>query len=593
MLVRPIGDVKVDEIFLTYLQENATNHVAKLGQAPLYGRVTSRSNASSRVKTQVYKQHLPYIRIRKFVKEVAMPSASKEKKARSTTGGPVVVPAIEQGIQGFGKISKSQVHFNDLGLGDSKNSSSLANSKKRKLSDIDDVIGEKERQSPYDSCQNAAAPVNQKPSASAEQKPIQKTPTPSADTTRPRKKACRKDIEIETSTKGACFRLQTLALPSSSLSSSASSLIRNDHDTPPSSPLSSDEISYSAHKLPDEIQDLINLHSAFLTALSLHYAHNGQMIPVDLRDLVPGIERVWKKRKVRADDIQRLLSLQQGARTYGRQEGAVLSLSDYSHGKVCVEFLDPQHSPNSQRRPLKEEELHVKFERNLEEQWLFYKASHGPNPSPTAFVASLSVLPITPCASLPKIAPLLSKGQRRLEDLKSGAIKAQKSPLMITSANVISPSQQRDKQTTARSTDLFSRLKAKQLHQSTLPLPPSSKILARKSALQRLPEIAPILESLAISSKKHCDDDASAEMVKSRTTHVSFTIPTLVQHLQMSLRNPIGKDEAVGCVELLAEVTPEWVGVRKVGKLVTVTIRGSGIGEDKLKERIRTLFERL
>lgn len=63
-------------------------------------------------------------------------------------------------------------------------------------------------------------------------------------------------------------------------------------------------------------------------------------------------------------------------------------------------------------------------------------------------------------------------------------------------------------------------------------------------------------------------------------------MPTLVQHLQMSLRNPIGKEEAVKCVRLLAEVVPEWIGVREVGRLVGVTVRGEGVGRDELRRRI-------
>ena len=70
-------------------------------------------------------------------------------------------------------------------------------------------------------------------------------------------------------------------------------------------------------------------------------------------------------------------------------------------------------------------------------------------------------------------------------------------------------------------------------------------------------------------------------------------MPTLVQHVQMSLRNVIGKEEAVRCVKLLAEVAPEWVGVREVGKMVGVIIRGEGLRKDELGRRIAVLVEKL
>lgn len=78
-----------------------------------------------------------------------------------------------------------------------------------------------------------------------------------------------------------------------------------------------------------------------------------------------------------------------------------------------------------------------------------------------------------------------------------------------------------------------------------------------------------------------------------KVAHASFTMPTLVQHLQMSLRNPIGKEEAVGCVRLLTEVAPEWVGVRCVGKMVGVTVRGAGVGREEMGRRVGVLMEKL
>ena len=71
---------------------------------------------------------------------------------------------------------------------------------------------------------------------------------------------------------------------------------------------------------------------------------------------------------------------------------------------------------------------------------------------------------------------------------------------------------------------------------------------------------------------------------------MSFTLPTLVQNLQMSLRNPIGKEEAVRCVRLLAEVAPDWISVRDVGTMVGVTVRGEGVDRREMGRRIRGMM---
>lgn len=55
-------------------------------------------------------------------------------------------------------------------------------------------------------------------------------------------------------------------------------------------------------QLPAELLNLLALHSSFLTALSLHYAHNGTSTPADLRDLTASITLVWKQRQVTYDD---------------------------------------------------------------------------------------------------------------------------------------------------------------------------------------------------------------------------------------------------------------------------------------------------
>ena len=103
-----------------------------------------------------------------------------------------------------------------------------------------------------------------------------------------------------------------------------------------------------------------------------------------------------------------------------------------------------------------------------------------------------------------------------------------------------------------------------------------------------------MLESLALGAQRHCNDDADAAGSQPASSrHVSFTMPTLVQNLQMSLRNPVAREEAVRCVWLLAELVPEWVGVREVGRLVGVTVRGTGVGRMEVGRRVETALGRV
>lgn len=530
-----------------------------------------------------------------------MPPAAKRRKVLATTTRSLTASTTQRGIQAFGKISKSQVQDPGKGLLGkastskySKDALSGENSKKRKLGSIWSPA-HKEEGEKASSLSEQAPPIDDSSSSRGVERSADPSTSTSTQTNNPRKKA-HLPSHVETPTKGARSCLESLALASSSPSNPSSLSRTTYHETPPSSPASVESElpeHHESHELPDGLQDLVNLHSSFLTALSLHYAHNGSMAPADLRNLAPGIERAWRKRRVSPQDVRRILAIGQPEGADGSKRAGPFYLSDYGHGKICVEIQDHPDSGTTTRRPVNEEVLNRVFLRDLEQRWRCYKTATPADSSPSSFLASLALLPIIPCTSLSKITPLLSKGQRRLEDLKAGAIKAQQKPLSITSGNSTTLSQPKTKQTSARSTDLFSRLKAKQLHQSTLPLPPSAEALARKSALQRLHEIMPVLESLSFSSKKHANDDAAAVGVRSMAFPVSFTIPTLVQHLQMSLRNPIGKEDIIRCVRVLAEVAPEWVALKDVGRMLGVTIKGGGLRKDEIGRKIESLLEKL
>ena len=527
-------------------------------------------------------------------REVAMPPASKRRKVLGAATSSSAVPSTQRRIQSFGKISKAQVQPIGKVLldkekvlvdSDGKSALKLGSGAKRKSQWIESNL-EKNEETINNSTKQVSLLVNGSGLDDAEHEPYQLPSPLSSQPVTPRKKASSKSVNRETPAKSANLRSKSLT----SLSSAPSITIRQ---STPACPVTSQEDGSDDEKssrLPEELQDLINLHSCFLTALSLHYAHNGSMTPADLRNLGPSIGRAWRKRRVTVEDVQRTLALIENKSKSGVQDSNLLFLSDYGLGKLCVEIRDYQNVQKLQRRPVNEEDLNDLFIRNLEQRWKEYKNLQLENSSPAAFIASLPILPITACASLSKLAPLLSKGQLRLEDLKAGAIRAQQSSSYKISSKALTSPQNRPKPTTTRSTDLLSRIKAKQLHQSTLPLPPSSESQVRKSALQRLTEVAPVIESLAASSKIHANDDAVAEIFKMKTAHASFTMPTLVQHLQMSLRNPVGKEEAVRCVRLLAEVAPEWMVVRNVGRMIGVTVRGIGIGRAEMVKRVERLM---
>lgn len=517
---------------------------------------------------------------------------SKKRKRTETAPGASIAPA--RGIRAFGKITKPGCNPQELGkskligksLAKSDTSSSievLGNHKKRKLQDSKEHL------------------ISERPLRSSPP-PLALSPVQKAT---PRRNCELRSNSVETPTQGACLCIESITFPSSLISESNSSLISKSSQTLPSSPISDRDfppktVHDGIQNLPDELQDLIHLHSSFLNALSLHYAHHGSLTPADLRLLQPGIERSWKKRKVSGDDVRRILSIAQSSEAADPQEkkakyGGILSLSDYGRGKICVEIEEHSRYQGIQRSPLDEENLKTVFAANLAVQWKRYITTNFTSPSAQEFISLLPLLPVTTCASISKISPLLSKGQRRLEDLKACAIKTRRSSQLRSTPQIsalsVTPNTRID--------SLLSRICAKQIHQSTLPPPPSIGTILRKSALHRLQEIAPVIELLITSASNSSPSRFSSAICSTSQTKergtFSVTMPTLVQHLQMSLKNPIAKEDAVRCVRLLAEeVAPGWVKVREVGRVVGVTVRKEeSVGREDLAKRVQECLARL
>ena len=238
-----------------------------------------------------------------------------------------------------------------------------------------------------------------------------------------------------------------------------------------------------------------------------------------------------------------------------------LSLSDYGHVKICIEINTSVGKTGRIARPVNENVLNEIFVRGLERAW----EEKDADISVQNFLESLPLEPITTCPSLIKMSPLLAKGQRRLEDLKAG----------ITSKKEAAK-EKTPETSDGRKLTLLERLRAKQLHQSTLPPPPSKADIARKAALQRIEEVVGVLSILSTSSSIG-------------QQRISFTLPTVLGKLRDSFKTPMSKEEGATCVRLLAsEIAPGWVKIVKMGKVEALVVnRDEKPGEEDIRERVR------
>lgn len=367
----------------------------------------------------------------------------------------------------------------------------------------------------------------------------------------------------QTPSKNAAQLFDRLNLRATSPAVQAYSKHQRAYDTPPATPES--ERVHDVTALPEELQDFVRMHSAFLTALGLHYAHNGGSIAaVNTKLLLPSITANWRKRSVTINDLRKMLAI-------GQSGAASFMLEDRGKAGIFLSSVSTSHSARKRSAGLLDEaELTASFEAALVQVWQSWCAETAKElQTGRAFIRQLSLGEISKYEAAEKAASLFSRGQQRLTDLKNSQATA-KAEVEKERAAV----KTEEKSTAAvqnRGASLLDRVLAKQAHAASLPSGPTKTELERKSALHRVEDVARVLELLAAGKPR-----------------VSFSMPTVTQQLQQSLRNPISREEVERCLDIMAaEIMPTFVQMIASGTVKGVVVTKAGkIGFADLKERL-------
>lgn len=346
--------------------------------------------------------------------------------------------------------------------------------------------------------------------------------------------------------------------------------------------------------LPAELQDIINLQSAFVRALALHYAHHGTATPVQLATFLPSITKIWGKRAVIVEDIQRCLGLMRSSPSAPPFE---FILYDYGRNQTCLEVTEN----TSLASTFTLNTLTAPFERTMHKAW---QAHQSPFPyqldqanfeEVAYFISTLPLQPITPSPNLKKIAPLFARGLQRLNSLsKSTSSSSKQQDSMTSNSGHEKANTKTTRAVLTRSNSLLERLKAKERANADAPATPSRSDLERKAALQRMPDMISTLCMLRAASSA---GNVSSSSVPRRQT---FSFPSLVQRIQDSSRSCMSREEVEKCVYILAEEVAigcgfvEFVGTGKAdGKkgLTAVVVDAAKMPQD-MTRRIAEAMQR-
>ncbi|PGH02935.1 hypothetical protein GX51_04391 [Blastomyces parvus] len=357
---------------------------------------------------------------------------------------------------------------------------------------------------------------------------------------------------------------------------------------------------------PESYYDLTSLHSSFLTALSLHYAHNSPSTPADLNQLLPCIEKIWKKRKVEKQDLQRLLYILESDSKTSADKGDPspsmrFRIAKYGVGKTCLELLNPNTSRNTFGPPFNEAELNNRFTCNLECIWRGKLESSDQQRSNIDF---LRTLPLAQIHDSTITFHTLRSGQQRLLDFQRGTLGVKAALDGPASGKCDEAAAARARSsggtgTAGRRSGLLQRIQNKQLKQTTLAPPPSKEAILRRSAIDLVEEVIGVL----ILLRPSCSSASSSLLSGERGSLSSATAVapshkkpyrwnTIIQNIRDSLRCPISKQEAEACLDLLVQpsVAGDWISIVTVNRIKSVVLRsGSDISPQEIGVRVARL----
>ncbi|KAK6339260.1 hypothetical protein TWF718_008682 [Orbilia javanica] len=326
--------------------------------------------------------------------------------------------------------------------------------------------------------------------------------------------------------------------------------------------------------LPKRILRLITIHNSIISLLLLDYATQ----PAILSEYLPQISRNANT-NITLVDLQRIVTLSKGTVRLVKVEnrGNAIELVNGVNWKTS--------NLGQEFRTTVEKwwEGKTKAQRKDEDKLLgsIELAEILPEENPSSQTTGLQTPPVTPSKpkGLATTAPL-SKGQRRLQDLKGFALSKQASlsPSPSKKKENISVSTGKSPSVANRNSSLLERIRAKAQAANSAPAPPPPEVLQRRTAMQWLESIIPILLQLTTPASTL---GAKSKLHVPSTT--SFPMTTVIQNVKTSLQKPISTEDVERSLRVLADEVAsdfvkivEWKGDSTGSPLVGVVFNRNG-----------------
>ncbi|KAJ9611089.1 hypothetical protein H2200_004272 [Cladophialophora chaetospira] len=353
--------------------------------------------------------------------------------------------------------------------------------------------------------------------------------------------------------------------------------------------LSLDVHSSPQQELPPVLRDFVSLHSAFLKAFSLHIVHNGQTAPANLNSLMNSVTRLWKKRTVAREDIQRILAIYEldvsthfSGRLLKHQEGPfklTMTGCDYIHCNVEYVAWGNKRSANMR---WDEYNLQHLYEAEIEGLWISARGI------PTCWVnGELRNFPKLDFEVGIQTQARKAKAEAARREILGLSTQAQNRPgaQFAAQVNKVNDNEevQKPQAVKDRTLSLLDRVRAKAAASSSATTETPEAVL-RQYALGRITEVVDILrmkQQRKMSSSFMSSVHSSPSKVRSK---VSFSMNQLISDIKGSLRVPLGDAEIGMCFKILENEVPwSWLSTYTVGTVQSVILHGTGLSGVEVK----------
>ncbi|KAL2399798.1 hypothetical protein ABEF93_001078 [Exophiala dermatitidis] len=361
----------------------------------------------------------------------------------------------------------------------------------------------------------------------------------------------------------------------------------------------------SSHELPQTLQDLVSLHDAFIRAFTLHTVHHGKSAPADLATIMASVTRLWKKRTVRKEDIQRMLAMYEldeasssdpmAGQLLKHKNGPfrlTLTLSGGDAVRYNVEYLGSAKCGNGNReldpsfdgkglQQSYEAQVRAVFTSQCSREQADWRLlddgdmSQFPRLELTMGVQT-QARKLKAATARKEILGLSSQAQTR-----SGAQFPSATSTSANTGGIETPAVVKD-----RTLSLLERVRAKALASSII-TPETPEAIVRRYAMGRIQEVVEILRMLQqrkLASNFNSSVHSSPSKVRGK---VSFSLHQLINDIKGSLAAPLGEAEIKMCITILANDVPGmWVSVFTVGKVQSVVLNGPGLSGIEVKKML-------